>query len=70
LRPEVSAIVVHCHAGLHRSPSIAFAICDALSLPRSIIDWDWQERDPSAAPPNRYIYEVTLAALLKAPHAD
>ncbi len=62
LREGVSTVLIHCEAGLSRSPSIAMAICDCFELPREIIDW--QGRNVNADAPNQHVYETVCAALL------
>ena len=55
-------LLVHCEAGLSRSPSIAMAICDSLNLNRSIIDWGG--RDVNQDAPNQHVYNLCVEALV------
>lgn len=57
---DVETVVVHCHAGLSRSPSTAMAIADAIGLARSAIEWAGCPKD---APPNRLVYDAMYAEL-------
>jgi hypothetical protein len=74
LREDVEVLVVHCFAGVSRSPSAAMAIADAMSLGRSVIEWggpvnngDEFEDDRSpfrdynpafGSSPNRHVYRL------------
>lgn len=55
LREGVEHIVIHCEAGLSRSPSLAMAITDVLGLDRKLIDWPLG--DVHELPPNVHVYE-------------
>lgn len=59
---EPAGIVIHCHAGVSRSPSVAMALADALRLDRSAIDWQsWDgPLDPDRRAPNWHVYRLTL----------
>jgi predicted protein tyrosine phosphatase len=61
---EVRTLVVACNFGVSRSPSVAFAVADALNLGRAAIEWrarpgDVVHRDP----PNSHVYGIVCAAL-------
>jgi predicted protein tyrosine phosphatase len=55
---EVGAIVIHCEAGVSRSPSVAMALADALEWGRSCIEWTFNPTEP---PPNLHVYQVVRA---------
>jgi predicted protein tyrosine phosphatase len=59
-KDKAELLIVHCRAGISRSPSMSFAICDALGLDRDIIEW-W-ENWPHKEAPNRHVYELTKKA--------
>lgn len=54
-------LVVHCFAGVSRSPSIAMAIADSLHIPRASIVWG-EDRDPTETPPNQHVYHCVRRA--------
>lgn len=53
-KKDIDTIVVHCHAGMSRSPAVAAAICRGLGGDDS---WFFQEYQP-----NQYVYQVILEA--------
>ena len=53
-RHDVGAVVVHCEAGMSRSPAVAAALCKALVGDNRRF---WQEYQP-----NEYVYRLVLAA--------
>lgn len=57
-RDEVDGFVIHCEAGISRSPAIASAIARYLNQPEEQF---WQEYHP-----NRYVYETLNNRLCKA----
>jgi predicted protein tyrosine phosphatase len=61
LRDGVASLLVHCEAGISRSPSIAMAICDCLGLARETIDWGG--RNVNADPPNQHVYRMMIEAM-------
>lgn len=67
LRDGVLSLLVHCEAGVSRSPSIAMAICDSLGLCREIIDWPYANgANPARSfhenPPNLHVYNLVTSA--------
>ena len=61
LREGVESVLVHCQAGVSRSPSVAMAIADCLGRSRNIIDWN--PLDPNEDPPNLHVYETMIESL-------
>lgn len=57
-------LIVHCFAGVSRSPSIAMAIADCLHVPRSSIQWN-EDDDPTAEAPNRHVYDCVRRGFVK-----
>ncbi len=57
---DLSALLIHCEAGISRSISTAMAICDALQWSRDVIDW--KGRDVNAKPPNSHVYQCVWSA--------
>lgn len=53
-RDHVETILVHCEAGISRSPAVAAAICRALGQDDSSFFRDYQ--------PNRHVYRLVLQA--------
>jgi predicted protein tyrosine phosphatase len=68
LRDGVTRLLIHCEAGLSRSPSTAMAICDYLGLDRCIMDWEYAEEWDS--PPNRHVYSTCCAAFVVKERGD
>lgn len=56
-------LVIHCEAGVSRSPSIAMAIADCLHIRRRQIDW--HHMDVEQHPPNEHVYRTVRMAFLK-----
>lgn len=52
--------VVHCENGVHRSPSVAMAMADAMGWGRECVGWV----SPHSEPPNQHVYQLTKTALL------
>jgi predicted protein tyrosine phosphatase len=60
---DVPLLVIHCHAGASRSPSMAMAVCDGLGLPRNAILWHHRRvQAADGPPPNQHVYNMTLSA--------
>jgi predicted protein tyrosine phosphatase len=57
---KVECLVIHCEAGVSRSPSVAMAIADAFAMGRDVIDW--RDFDPSLDPPNWHVYDTMMRA--------
>ena len=53
-RNQVGAVVVHCEAGMSRSPAVAAALCKAFGDDNRRF---WQEYQP-----NEYVYRLVLEA--------
>jgi predicted protein tyrosine phosphatase len=51
-REDVGAVVVHCEAGMSRSPGVAAALCRAFGQDDQLF---WQEYQP-----NRHVYRLVL----------
>lgn len=56
-------LVIHCEAGVSRSPSVAMAIADCLHIRRSNIDW--HHMDVEQHPPNEHVYRTVRMAFLR-----
>jgi predicted protein tyrosine phosphatase len=54
-------LLIHCEAGVSRSPSMAFAIADAMGWPRKVVQWGRPGMNAMKAP-NGHVYRTTLAA--------
>lgn len=54
-------LIIHCYAGISRSPSIAMAVADSLDIPRTSIIWN-EDLDPAQHPPNRHVYNCVRRA--------
>lgn len=69
-RRQSNKLVVHCHFGLSRSPSFAFAIADCLGLPREQIKWKTcpQGWGVNSEPINRHVYNTIVDAFVAAGH--
>lgn len=55
---QIETLVVHCEAGVSRSPSVAMAVADAYALGRDAISWD--NLDPDGDPPNGHVYDTMM----------
>lgn len=60
--PKADTLLIHCEAGVSRSPSAAMAIADAYAIGRDTIDW---ERDPNGDPPNGHVYDLLTQSFHK-----
>lgn len=60
---DVAVVVTSCTAGGSRSPSMAFALADALKIPRNQIDWDGLTTNVHA--PNTWVYDRTREAMAR-----
>lgn len=56
-------LVIHCEAGVSRSPSVAMAIADCLHIRRSNIDW--RHMDVEQHPPNEHVYRTVRMEFVK-----
>lgn len=54
---KIDTLLIHCEAGVSRSPSLAMAIADVHALGRDAIDW---ERDVNRDPPNGHVYDTLV----------
>ena len=57
-------LVIHCEAGVSRSPSAALAIADSMSISHDRIEWDgFSDSCPRSKsfPPNHRVYRAVLA---------
>ena len=57
---DAEMFIVHCEAAAGRSPSLSFAICDALGWGRGVLV---AAGDIYRDAPNRHVYETTFKAL-------
>lgn len=57
---DANALVIHCEAGVSRSPSCAMALCDQLKWGRDCIRWAGGNRHKD--PPNQHVYSTTRSA--------
>ena len=60
-RAEVETVVLHCEAGMSRSPAVAAALCRALGRDDTLY---WQEYQP-----NRHVYHL-VTEVFKCGRAD
>lgn len=65
VRDGATRLLIHCEAGVSRSPSIAMAITDSLGLSRDVIDWAaiaGSQRTVNDEPPNMHVYNMVMEA--------
>jgi len=58
LLPHIDQIVISCDAGISRSKSVAFALCDALGLSRSIIKHATSQNLIESEYLNQSVYQI------------